>query len=82
MTLQERLNEQKAKSAARIPKEAREVMHRAVEAVRQSGILERVLRVGARAPEWSLPDHEGRTVDSKGLLAKGPLVLSFYRGRW
>ena len=34
------------------------------------------------APEFSLPDANGRSVSLKGLLATGPAVLVFYRGHW
>jgi len=42
----------------------------------------RVLKVGDRAPEFALPDSAGTVVDSRRLLAAGPLVVTFYRGRW
>jgi hypothetical protein len=29
-----------------------------------------------------LPNADEHPVDSKALLAKGPLVVTFYRGRW
>ena len=48
-----------------------------------SGIETRALAVGALAPSFSLPDaRTGRLVHSADLLALGPLVVSFFRGRW
>ncbi len=48
-----------------------------------TGIEDRILPVGAQAPSFSLPDaRSGRIVHSSDLLALGPLVLSFFRGRW
>jgi len=41
-----------------------------------------VLKVGGRAPDFALPDGDGRIVSSKDLLGRGPLVVTFYRGRW
>ena len=41
-----------------------------------------VVAVGARMPEFSLPDQNGKTVSSAGLLSRGRLVLCFFRGRW
>jgi peroxiredoxin len=38
--------------------------------------------MGAKAPQFTLPDHNGRLVSSIDLLAKGRLVLCFIRGRW
>jgi hypothetical protein len=67
--------------AGRAP-EALTEMHRAVEELRTAEILGRVLRVGDRAPEFALPDATGAPVDSRQRLAAGPLVVTFYRGRW
>jgi hypothetical protein len=36
----------------------------------------------AKAPEFSLPDASGNTVALSELLAKGPVVVVFYRGYW
>jgi peroxiredoxin len=47
-----------------------------------SGLTERALAVGARAPDFVLPDATGRGVESRRLLARGPLVVKFYRGAW
>ena len=35
-----------------------------------------------RAPEFTLNDASGRPIRSADLLAFGPLVLKFFRGRW
>jgi peroxiredoxin Q/BCP len=37
-----------------------------------------MLAVGARAPEFTLPDQDGRDVSLTSLLNHGPLVLFFY----
>jgi hypothetical protein len=82
MTLREQLNELREKSAARTPPETRDVMRRVVEDLRRSGLADRALKVGDRVPAVTLPDEDGRPVTLSGLLARGPVVLSFYRGRW
>jgi AhpC/TSA family len=82
MTLKEQLDDLKAKAAARIPPETQEVMRRAIDDTRTSGLLAKTLKVGDRAPEFTLPDEDGRPVSLTSLLATGPVVLSFYRGRW
>ena len=82
MTLQEELNTLKEKSEGRIPPESRAVMHRATEDLRNSGLMEKVLKVGDTAPEFNLKNGEGTFVSSRELLDKGPLVLTFYRGKW
>ena len=48
-----------------------------------TGIEGRKLSVGAAAPPIALPEcASGRTVNGADLLALGPLIVSFFRGRW
>jgi peroxiredoxin len=48
-----------------------------------SGIEDRILKPGAQAPAFTLQDSlTGRPIHSADLLALGPLVVSFFRGRW
>jgi len=47
-----------------------------------SGIATRALRLGAKAPDFSLPDAHGGLVTLSSLLARGPAVVTFYRGGW
>ncbi len=82
MTLNEQLHAIKEKSRERIPAAAREIMERAIEDQRRSGALDRVVKVGQRAPDFTLPDASGRSVHLADLLTRGPVVLSFFRGRW
>ncbi len=57
-------------------------MRRAVDELRASGAPSRVLKPGDAMPSFALPDGHERIVDSAALLARGPLVVKFYRGRW
>jgi hypothetical protein len=81
-SLKEELEALRARLEAGRPPEAVATMHRAVDELRASGAASRVLKVGDRAPEFVLPDAAGTLVDSRRLLAVGPLVVTFYRGRW
>ena len=81
-TLAERLDRLRASFAEKIPAEAKAVMAGAEEALRASGIMDGIPAVGSPLPAFALPDTEGSTADSAALLAKGPLVLTFYRGVW
>jgi peroxiredoxin len=48
-----------------------------------TGIEERILRPGTHAPDFTLPDAlTGKAVHAADLLALGPLVIKFFRGRW
>jgi peroxiredoxin len=57
-------------------------MHQAVDALRAAGAADRILAVGDRAPDFALPNSTEQLVDSRALRARGPLVVTFYRGRW
>jgi peroxiredoxin len=48
----------------------------------ESGIAKSALQVGTKAPDFALPDTQGTTVTLSSLLAKGPAVVTFYRGGW
>ncbi len=82
MSLQEQLDALRAQSKTRIPAEAQAMMQRSVDELRASGILSRVPKIGDQAPDFTLPNASGQLIGLKSLLAKGPLVVSFYRGRW
>ena len=82
MGLQNKLDEYKKSFLEKAPPDAVKVIQKATEDLKNSGILDKVLKVGASAPEFSLPDENGNLVDLKGLLAQGPVVISFYRGQW
>jgi hypothetical protein len=82
MALREKLDARRAAAKDRFPPEDLAVMRRATEDLRNSGILDHALRTGDQAPSWELPDSHGAAVRSRELLAKGPLVLTFFRGVW
>ncbi len=69
-------------AAERIPADSIAIMHRATDDLRASGIMDRVLKIGDSVPAFNLENTRGETVNSADLLAKGPLVLSFFRGKW
>ncbi len=64
------------------------VSEASIAALFHTGIEDRILPVGAQAPAFALPassmsdSRSGKLVRSSDLLALGPLVLSFFRGRW
>ena len=45
-------------------------------------LVARALRVGDQAPGFNAKDANGRPVELRQLLKKGPVVLYFYRGQW
>jgi peroxiredoxin len=55
----------------------------AVQELLASGIESQILPVGAAAPGFALQDAlTKKVVHSSDLLALGPLVIKFFRGRW
>ena len=81
-TLQERLDTIRAGFADRAPAEAREVVHRTTQELIDSGLADQATGEGDAAPAFELPDSRGELVRSADLLARGPLVLTFFRGDW
>ncbi|WP_110951157.1 peroxiredoxin-like family protein [Pseudomonas bohemica] len=87
MTLQARLDAFKADFVAgkppyNAPPQVHAIMKRATEQLIASGQAQRALKVGDKAPVFTLDDPDGNPVSSADLLSKGPLVISFYRGVW
>jgi hypothetical protein len=82
MKLQEKLDAYKAEFESKTPPDKLAIMHRATEDLRKSGILDGVIKVGDRMPEFVLPNVRGGKVSSAELLRRGPLVVTFYRGVW
>ena len=82
IVLQDHLDEITANTRKLVQAERLAVGERAVEELFATGIEDRILPVGAVAPEFELEDSSGRKVRSRDLLAVGPLVIKFFRGRW
>jgi peroxiredoxin len=80
--LQDQLDEITANTRKLVQAERMAINERAVRELFESGIEEKILPVEATAPEFTLNDASGRPVRSVDLLALGPLVLNFFRGRW
>ena len=81
-SLQDRLDTITENTRRLVQPERLEPGERLVAELFASGLESRILPVGAKSPEFELPDASGRMVSSSDLLALGPLVLNFFRGRW
>lgn len=87
MTLQAKLDAFKAdfkagKPPYNAPADIHPIMERATAELIACGAANKALKVGDKAPLFTLKDPDGNPVSSIDLLAKGPLVLTFYRGVW
>jgi len=86
-SLQSRLDEFKNKFESgappyNAPHEAIETMHRATAELVASGIEKQALKIGDRAPSFTLFNQDHVEISSSNLLRQGPLVISFFRGHW
>src|SRR5580698_1520013 len=81
-SLQDQLDEITANTRGLVQAERLAVGERAVAELFASGIENRILPVDELAPEFALKDASRRLVRSADLLALGPLVIKFFRGRW
>ena len=80
--LGEKLQRIKESFAKQAPAEAKQVMQRATDDLRKSGILERIPSAGDRLLPFELPGTGNQNLRSDDLLSSGPLVISVYRGVW
>lgn len=82
VNLTAQLKAQNEAGRARISDASLSVMDEATAQLRASGIVESSLQVGEVAADFVLPLATGDTVVLSDLLARGPVVLAFYRGGW
>jgi len=81
-SLREIYAERKELIAKYVPAETQAVHVAAVAELKARNLSAGVLRVGAQAPSFELPDHDGKFVRSTELLSHGRLMICFIRGRW
>jgi peroxiredoxin len=74
--------ERKGMIAKYVPAETQAIHAQAVAELKEKNLTASILPAGAKAPEFQLPDHDGKPISSQDLLARGRLVLCFIRGRW
>src|SRR3984885_8194379 len=80
--LQDQLDQITANTRTLVQPERLAIGERSIEELFAAGVEQRILPVGSTAPQFALPDFSGRIVCSADLLALGPVVLNFFRGRW
>lgn len=67
---------------ATAPAEVRERLMECINHLISSGIEDKAIKVGDKAPDFSLPNANGRKVALYENLNQGPVLISFYRGGW
>ena len=71
MALQQKLDALKKGFEAQAPNEVVEIMHRATEDLKKSGILDGTVKVGDQAPDFSLKNADGQEFSPKDLRSHG-----------
>ena len=81
--LQDRLDRITQNTRSLVQPERLAVSEKATADLFNTGIEDRVRKIGAQAPAFILENAlTQKPVDSADLLALGPLVVNFFRGRW
>lgn len=76
------LEEKKANFELKADDNKKRVYKEGIESVEKSGILKNALQIGDTAPNFSLKNALGESVELKDYLKKGKVVLTWYRGGW
>jgi len=82
MSLQTELDALRAEFIRAAPPGRAELYDAKVEELQRTFPIEKALKTGNHAPDFSLPNPAGRPVSLAGLLRGGPAVVTFYRGGW
>lgn len=80
--LQQQLDALQRDAVARRSPEVVAALKQAVDDLVRSGIAERSLKTGDTAPDFELANEVGNPFRLSAALAKGPVVVTFYRGAW
>jgi hypothetical protein len=82
MTLNSELCRLREKIFQQVTKETVDIMTNATKRLKASNLSSQALGEKDKAPDFELPNVEGKMVSSSKLLEHGPLVISFFRGSW
>ncbi len=81
-TLQQQIELFLAQTAEQLPPELMATFYSSIETLVKTDIAKHSLKVGEKAPDFTLPDTFGKQVKLSELLQHGPAVVTFYRGEW
>ncbi len=82
MNLTQELNQFQAQFRASQPESIKQTMAQATTDLINSKIAEQSITTGQKMPSFTLPNALGKDIALDSLLAKGAVVISFYRGGW
>lgn len=82
MFLFKQLQHLKHKAERETPAGEKSILNRSVDTLKRSDLAEQAVGIGDRMPVFVLENAAGVAMSSQELLADGPLVINFYRGKW
>lgn len=80
--LKDRLEARKKAFKKKAEKRIQDAFQRGLQAVRETEVAKSAKQVGELAPNFSLQNAQGKTVSLQDYLAKGKVILIWYRGGW
>ncbi|WP_064094480.1 peroxiredoxin-like family protein [Rossellomorea aquimaris] len=79
--MREKYEEYISKFKEKTPQDVQDKMKKAIDELEGSN-EGKGLKVGEKAPGFTLPDATGKEVHLGSVLEKGPVIVTFYRGGW
>ena len=80
--MRKELEEFRERASKNSPPDRLRAFEQGIEEVRKSGLADKAMKVGDRAPDFELPNAAGKKVKLSELTAQGPVVVTWYRGGW
>lgn len=81
-TLKSELDEKKAAFELKASDEKKAIYRNGIEAIENAGVVASALKVGDKAPNFTLNNALGNEVNLFDYLRSGPVILTWYRGGW
>jgi hypothetical protein len=82
MNLTQKIKEKKSEFQSSAPEKIQTIMNRAIGELKDSEIMDKVLTKGDKAPDFTLQNTVGDSINLYETLLSGPVVAGFYRGKW
>ena len=82
MGLEQQLAAFKAEFARTAPAGRQALYEAKIEELRASFAMKAAIGIDDQAPDFRLPDAQGKPVSLADMLRRGPAVVTFYRGGW
>ncbi|MDF1658980.1 MAG: peroxiredoxin-like family protein [Verrucomicrobiales bacterium] len=82
LSLNEQIQLWNAEHASEFPDEVQQIFAAKTREIIESGLASQCLTQGDDAPDFSITNGKGETVQLGEKLQNGPAILSFYRGTW